>query len=35
MSDFDSLLEEMDAASGRATTMSGTKLTNTALVNEL
>jgi len=36
MSDFDSLLEEMDAASGRATTtMSGKKLTNTALVNEL
>lgn len=35
MSDFDSLLEEMDAASGRPTTMSGKKLTNTALVNEL
>ena len=32
---FDSLLEEMDAASGAPTTMSGKKLTNTALVNEL
>lgn len=35
MSEFDSLLEEMDAASGKPTTMSGKKLTNTALVNEL
>ena len=32
---FDSLLEEMDASSGATTTMSGKKLTNTALVNEL
>ena len=33
--EFDSLLEEMDAASGAPTLMSGKKLTNTALVNEL
>ena len=32
---FDSLLEEMDASTGEATLMSGKKLTNTALVNEL